>query len=288
MPNETHVAQFLDEVAARWRLLARLRLFTRAALGVGLLWLAGITLWWLVGRTSLGLESLVIAIVALATAALVVTMRWFLPKPPARADVARLIEERLPELDDCLATSADVLERGGSELSGPVARALFDDTTRALGSVSASDIIPPELVRRGWWQAAGALILLLAAGAVLFEPASRATRAAWLFASPGSLVFRVEPGNVRVRPGAPLTIRVAASASVGSLVPDLEARIGDASRREHMTPEGDNRFAVTFKSVPASFTYHVQLAGRRSSDYQVTLLESPQVARIDLSYEFPA
>ena len=288
MPNETHVAQFLDEVAARWRLLARLRVVARAALGIGLLWLAGITLWWLVGRTSLGQESLVIAVVALATAGLVAAVRWFLPKPPARTDVARLVEERVPDLNDRLATAADVLERGGAETGTPVARALFDDTTRALGSASASDVIPPELVRRAWWQAAAASLLLLVTGAVLIEPASRAARAAWLFASPGGLAFRVEPGNVRVRPGTPLTIRVEASASVGTLVPDLEARIGDASRRERMSPEGNNRFAATFKSVPVSFTYHVQLAGRRSADYQVTLLEAPQVARIDLSYDFPA
>jgi len=288
VPNEIHVAQFLDEVAARWRLLARLRLFTRAALGLGVLWLAGITLWWLVGRTSLDQESLVIAAVALATVGLVAAVRWFLPKPPARTDVARLVEERVPELDDRLATAADVLERGGPDATTPVARALFDDTARALGSVSANDIIAPALVRRAWWQAAAALAVLVATGAVLFEPASRAARAAWLFAAPGSLAFRVEPGNVRVRPGTPLTIRVEASASVGSLVPDLEARIGDASRREHMAPEGNNRFAATFKTVPASFTYHVQLAGRRSADYQVTLLEPPQVARIDLAYDFPA
>ena len=91
MPNETYVTQFLEEVAARWRLLARLRLVARAALGIGLLWLAGITLWWLVGRTSLGQESLVIAVVALATAVLVAAVRWFLPKPPARTEVARLV-----------------------------------------------------------------------------------------------------------------------------------------------------------------------------------------------------
>ena len=123
-----------------------------------------------------------------------------------------------------------------SEAATPVARALFEDTARALGSVSASDIIAPELVRRAWWQAAAASLLLLVTGAVLIEPASRAARAAWLFASPGSLAFRVEPGNVRVRPGTPLTIRVEASASVGSLVPDLEARIGDAvTARAHVS-----------------------------------------------------
>ena len=131
MPNETHVAQFLDEVAARWRLLARLRLFTRAALGLGVLWLAGITLLWLVGRTSLGQESLVIAVVALATAGLVAAVRWFLPKPPARTDVARLVEERVPELDDRLATAADVLERGGPDAATFVARAVRRHGPRA-------------------------------------------------------------------------------------------------------------------------------------------------------------
>src|SRR6478736_1734657 len=113
MPNETHVAQFLDEVAARWRLLARLRLFTRAALGLGVLWLAGITLLWLVGRTSLGQESLVIAVVALATAGLVAAVRGSLPKPRGRTVSARLVEGRVPEWNDRLAPAGNARERGG-------------------------------------------------------------------------------------------------------------------------------------------------------------------------------
>ena len=50
-------------------------------------------------------------------------------------------------------------------------------------------------------------------------------------------------------------------APAGSLVPDFEARIGDASRRERMSPDGSNRFAVTFKSVPGLL--HLSRAARR-------------------------
>jgi hypothetical protein len=288
MDSELTVKQFLDAVAARWRLLARLRLLTRAAVGIAALWLAGLSLWWLVGRTSLAEEAGVVAVIVLTTCALLVVLRRHLPELPGRAEVARLIEERVDGLDDRLATAAGVLEADDAVVAGPVARALLDETARKLAPVSTDDVIAPSRVRRARWQAAGALALAVLAGVLLVGPVSRATRAAWLFASPGGLAFRVEPGSVRVRPATPLTIRVQSSQSVGSLVPDLEARIGDAVRREPMKAEGDNRFAVTFKSVPASFTYHVQLAGRRSADYQVTLLEPPRVARIDLSYAFPA
>ena len=71
-------------------------------------------------------------------------------------------------------------------------------------------------------------------------------------------------------------------------MPSLVAKIGDATREERMTREGTNRFAETFSTVPASFSYHIALAGRTSADFQVTLLQPPRVGRIDLTYEFPS
>jgi len=61
-----------------------------------------------------------------------------------------------------------------------------------------------------------------------------------------------------------------------------------AVRRTRMEGQAGDQFATTFSTVPASFTYHVELAGRRSPDYTVTLLTNPRVKRIDLSYDFPS
>jgi hypothetical protein len=143
-------------------------------------------------------------------------------------------------------------------------------------------------MRRSAWQAAAVAAILLVTGTTLSGPTLRTAQAAWVFASPNSLAFHVDPGNVRIRPNTPLVIRVQASSAIGDLVPSLVAKIADAAREERMTREGTNRFAVTFSTVPASFSYHIALAGRTSPDFQVTLLQPPRVGRIDLSYEFPS
>ena len=154
MPSETHVAQFLDEVAARWRLLARLRLAARAALGVGLLWLAGITLWWLVGPVVARAEALVIPSSRSRPPASWRRSRWFLPKPPPgptlRASSRSACRTGRSSRHDGRRPRAQRTRKRRP----PVARALFEDTARALGSVSTCDIVSPELVRRAWWQAA--------------------------------------------------------------------------------------------------------------------------------------
>ena len=166
--------------------------------------------------------------------------------------------------------------------------ALLADTARRLDDVNPAAVVPHEAMRRAAWRAAAAVVLLAGTGAVLSAPAARAARASWLYLSPGGFAFRVSPGNVRVRPGTPLVVSVDAPPSIGTLVPEVEARIGEASRRERMTAAEPGRFTFTFPTVPSSFKYHVQVASRRSPEFQVTLLEPPRVSRIDLTYDFPA
>lgn len=284
--TDARVRAFLGDLSARWRRLAWLRYGVRAGLILAAIWALAIVAWVAVARASLVREAWLVAAVAAVTA-IVVALAWRRrPMPPDGVVLARLAEERIPALEDRLVTAAGIVE-GTTAASPAIRSALLADTASRLEQLPPDAVISGERIRRSAWHAAAVAAILLVAGTTLTGPTLRTAQAAWVFASPYPFAFHVDPGNVRIRPNTPLVIRVQASSTIGDLVPSLVARIGDAAREERMTREGANRFAVTFSTVPASFSYHIALAGRTSSNFQVTLLQPPRVARIDLSYEFP-
>ncbi len=288
MPGtEIRIRAFLDGLAARWRRLAWLRYGARVGLILGAIWAVAIAIWLAGARASLAREAWLVAAVAALTA-IVCALAWRRrPLAPRGVVLARLAEERIPALEDRLVTAAGIVD-GHTDASPAIRTALLADTAARLDQLPPDAVISGARLRRSAWQAAAVAAILLVTGTTLTGPTLRTAQAAWVFASPNALAFHVDPGNVRIRPNTPLVIRVQASSGIGDLVPSLVAKIGDATREERMTREGTNRFAVTFSTVPASFSYHIALAGRTSPDFQVTLLQPPRVGRIDLSYEFPS
>jgi hypothetical protein len=288
MPGtEARIRTFLTDLAGRWRRLAWLRFGARVGLILGATWAIAIAVWFAGARRSLASEAWLVASVAVLSA-MVCALAWLRrPRPPGDAVLARLAEERIPALEDRLVTAAGIVD-GETDASPAIRAALLADTAAHLEQLAPDAVISGERIRRSVWQAAAVATILLVTGTTLTGPTLRTAQAAWVFASPNSLAFHVQPGNVRIRPNTPLVIRVQASSAIGDLVPSLVARIGDATREERMTRESANRFAVTFSTVPASFAYHIALAGRTSPDFNVTLLQPPRVARIDLTYEFPS
>src|SRR5580765_536422 len=288
MPGtEIRIRAFLDGLAARWRRLAWLRYGARVGLILGAIWAVAIVIWVAAARASLAREAWLVAAVAALTA-IVCALAWRgRPLAPRGVVLARLAEEWIPALEDRLVTAAGIVD-GQTDASPAIRTALLADTAARLDQLPPDAVISGARLRRSAWQAAAVAAILLVTGTTLTGPTLRTAQAAWVFASPNALAFHVDPGNVRVRPNTPLVIRVQASSGIGDLVPSLVAKIGDATREERMTREGTNRFAATFSTVPASFSYHIALAGRTSPDFQVTLLQPPRVGRIDLSYEFPS
>lgn len=285
--HDQQIDGFLDDLGRRWRRLAALRLTARLALALAVVWGATALSWLAVGRSSPLAEGVVVG-VALVASAIAGAVAWrYWPSRPTRLELARLTEERVDGLDDRLVTVVDVIGDGKVDREGAIATALVADTSSRLPLDGASAVVTSAVLRTASWRAGAAIAIAAACIATLVTPTTRVARMAWLYVSPVSLVFDVQPGNIRLRPATPLTIRVRASAAGQGLAPDLEIRMKDAVRRTRMAAEGDDRFATGFSSVPASFTYHVELAGRRSADYAVTLLAFPRVSRIDLTYDFP-
>src|SRR5688500_6034230 len=93
-----HLNAFIDAIAGRHCRLARLTLLTRAALVVGLIWLAALSVWFLVARESTAAQTLLMA-AALSASVVAIVSAWRQQgPPPTRARLARLAEDRLPDL----------------------------------------------------------------------------------------------------------------------------------------------------------------------------------------------
>ncbi len=279
---------FIDALALRHRRLARLTLLARAALVVALIWVAAFGAWFLVARESTAAQTmLVVAALAASVAAAVLAWRQQ-GRPPTRARLARLAEDRLSGLDDRLATAVDVLERQPQVADGPLTQLLLDDTARRVTEDDLELVVPSAALRGATYRAAAAVGVLAILAFVAREPVGRAGRAVRLWAFPERLALEVSPGDARVRPGVAFTVRATTSEVARGLVPDITVRMQDASRTARMKAQPDGTFAFGFESVPRSFAYHVQVAGHASREFQVKLLQAPRIGRIDLSFTYPS
>src|SRR5262249_16722733 len=109
MDSERAIVELLNRVRARWRALRLLRAMVRAPLIRSAALVTGSGMAQRIGRSPLVLAALFAAMVLVALGALV----WSLVplgRPPTDKRVARFIEERVPGLDDRLATAVDLLD----------------------------------------------------------------------------------------------------------------------------------------------------------------------------------
>lgn len=287
------IRALLDEIAWRWRRRERLSFVTRAAAGVALVWLTALLAWLATARESSSVQALLVGVAACASIACPVIAWWRRPGRPTRQQIARLVEDRVPGLDDRLVTASEVLakEDGRPEPAEPrtsIAAMLLADTARRLSSDDADMVISSASLRGAALRCGLAVGLAVALLIAAREPVARTSRAALLWLSPDRLVLTVEPGDARVRPGEPFVVRARTSAASRGLVPELTVRMQDATRTTRMKPQGTEQYSFGFESVPRSFVYRVAVAGRASREFQVTLLEPPRIGRIDLAYAYPA
>lgn len=282
------IASFMQALSRRWERLAAWRFAASLLAGMVALWLAALLAWWLMGRISGLAQTVLVGVTAVVTLAWAIWMSLRRPATPGGPALARLVEDRYPGLEDRLATAVELLEsRRGGRAERPLDGALLADAANRLEGLDQDHIVSSAAIRKARWHAIGAGAAALAVAAIWYIPARQAVQAAWLYLSPDRLVLEVEPGDARVPPDTPFSVRVRSTAAEGGLVPELIVRMGEASRTTRMRKEGADRFVSSFESVPASFTYQVAVAGRRTREYTVTLLEPPRVERIDLTYEYP-
>ena len=262
-----------------------LRAWAFGALVAATLVLVGLGATLLVARDGLPLV-FVAGVTAIAALGAIAFALWPYRQRPSDSQVARLIEERHPDLDDVVVTAVAYAER--PEVSPRMRDALAADAARAIALMELDAIVPDASIRQAALRATAAS-LALALSTMLFAPAlSRATSVASAYLFPAQLSVQVTPGSIKLPAGAPLTITARIEGTVAGVVPTLVAGVGAESRAVRMTPTSEaGTYQTTIGNVAASFTYSVTAAAARSADFDVTVVRAPRVERIDLHYDFP-
>src|SRR5215470_11900517 len=160
------IRRLLARVRARHRAIELSRAVSRAAwfvaLAVGLAVLATV-----VASAASRSPWTFVAIGALAVLVGVAAVVWaFLPlrRRPSDLRLARFVEERVPSLDDRLATAVDVIESGHLQHAGVLGAPLLADAARRADDVDLDQIVATSHVRRSRLQAAfasGVLVVVL-------------------------------------------------------------------------------------------------------------------------------
>jgi hypothetical protein len=282
------IRRLLALVRARYRALTMYRAIVRAALAasaiVGLS-VAAASLASLVTETPWPLAA-VGGIALLAVLAAVVWGLMPLRHTPSDTAVARFIEERVPALDDRLATAVDVLQSDPRQASPILTAPFIADVARRAVDVDVNEIVPGGQLRRSGVRACAAALVLLVLAIVAREPARLSVDAASLVLFPTKLRLDVRPGDTRVKQGTPLAIEARIAGNRAPVAARVEVSEGDEWRGSEMSA-GAGQFHASLPPAIADFKYRVAVGTLVSPVYQVRVVQPPRVTRIDVDYTYP-
>jgi hypothetical protein len=284
------IRRLLARVRARcralevWRAVTRAAWWSAAALGIAvaaaLLVSAGLRSPW----TFVAIGAVAIVAVAAAVVRAVVPLK----ERPSDLRLARFVEERVPSLDDRLATAVDVVESGQLRRAGVLGEPLLADAARRAEAVDIDQIVASSSVRRSRLQAAVASAALVAVLFVAREPARQSLDAASLVLFPARVTLDVTPGNTRLKQGATLSVGAELRGSEAPVTARLEIADGASWRDSEMTADGAARFHLAVPSVERDLQYRVVVGAHASPVYRVRVAQPPRVVSIDVDYVYPA
>jgi len=284
------IRRLLDSVRARHRAVAVCHALVRAALlasAVIGLSLAAASVASVAAKSPLAL-AVIAALALLAAAGAVVWAMLPLRDHPSDLRVARFVEERVPSLDDRLATAVDVVFSAKYETMRVLAEPLVRDAARRADAVDVDDVLGAEQVRRSGMQAAAAGAVLLVVLVMAKEPARQSLDAASLALFPARVTLDVLPGDTRVRQGATLSIEASLAGNSAPVAARLEIEGLAGWQPSDMASAAPGHFRAVLPGVAADFRYRVVAGTIASPAYRVTVSSPPRVARIDLDYTYPA
>lgn len=228
---------------------------------------------------------------------------WFLVRPLSRkftlTHMARILEIRHPELQERISTAVELMGsddpdsiKGSQELIS----AVVDSAVVDIEAVDPKTEFKPARSRKFLAVGVGALAILLLILAMWPKQSwTLLTRAMAPFLDIGnayasSLV--VDPGDVRVATGSPVTIAVSIKHKKLKRA-EIRRLLADGSETvERMTligedEDGTKRFSMTFPSVTENFDYRVRAGSAVSEFFDVDAIDPPVVEELSISYDYP-
>ncbi len=208
--------------------------------------------------------------------------------------IARTIEEHYPQLQDRLVTATELAPQTSQDAAPhPLLPLLLRDAAHQSRIVQ-----PRELFnRKEPYQSAlasSALILLFVLlqlyGPSFFEFATMKLYAdRWWPQAVSIYQIDVSPGDARIRKGSDQAVSARLRGFEAERVQLFfrHPQGGSWKSQPMATEVGSNAFGFSFLDVGEPIRYYVQAGNVRSSHYELSVVETARVQKIDLTYRFP-
>lgn len=207
--------------------------------------------------------------------------------------VASLFEKRFPELKDDLTNSLELYREVRDAAAGPVSERLVWAQVRRTGEKLAGldlrRLTDPGRVKLQ--VRVVALVAVAFVGAYLVNPASISSSLSimaqpWAYFPEGRTHISLEPRDVFVARGTPVTLR---ARTTGSLPQEVTLRLwpeGAAPVTVTMGRDGPDRFSYLVAGAVATFGYQAMANSQSTQVYWVRVVDPPDIAELKLTY-FP-
>lgn len=238
-----------------------------------------------------------------ALAATLAAAWWFLVRPLSRrftlTKMARILEVRHPELQERISTAVELLAsedpdsiRGSQELIAAVVDSAVDDVATVDPKTEFKSARSRKFMLATAVSAGIILLLMAIWPQQTFTLFARALAPFLDIGNAYADTLVVDPGDLRVAKGEPVTIRVSVKhkrlnrAELRRLMPDGK----DSVERMNLVsedPDGTKHFSITFPAVEAGFDYRIRAGAALSRYFDVTTVEPPTVEELAIRYDFP-
>jgi len=230
-----------------------------------------------------------LAALLVAGAGLVLALAEFRRTVPGFDRYLERVEEHFHGVRSWLRNALDLEARPAAHTSPELAAALARETSRRLAGLPLSELRPPIEPGRPLLAVTFALVLLAGLGAVAPARMERAWATLWNpSAAAPEIRLVVEPGSVRLTPGAALAVRARVWGSVQR--PRL-TRDGDPAPEavaEGSGPGGERTWRFDLTQLTREQRYRVRVAGVQSPLYRITLAGEPQAVSFEVEVRAPA
>src|SRR5205814_8283507 len=151
----------------------------------------------------------------------------------------------------------DLVQSDRAASSPALIEPLLADAARRAEALDIDTVVAGEQLRRRGFQAAAAVLVLLALIFAAREPARQAVDAASLAIFPERVRLDVTPGSARIKAGSPFHIEARLVGNRAPVVAQVQVENGDTWRSADMKVSPDGMFHLALESVTASFKYRV-------------------------------
>ncbi len=199
------------------------------------------------------------------------------------------IERHFPGLRSWLRNALDLEVAPLTDASPALARALTDETARRLADTPIATLTPRIAAGRPLIVIAGAMAMSMALALWLPGSTQRSWATLWhpsAAAAPVRLV--VEPGSVKLTPGAALAVRarVWGTTRAPGLLRDGEATM--AATAEGQGEGGERVWRFDLSQLTREQDYRVRVASVTSPRYRIALAGEPAPVSFEVEYQAPA